>query len=175
MDTTTEPVTEPEVEMALEPWKRVLRIATAAIVIALLGLVLGGISVLGQARQVSKESAETSRESAQTAWDQKQGAHQRCVDAAESRAITIETGHDQFNGQLRQIAGRLDTVDLIEGIAGLFPPSEVIDQALVKTQQSRERIQMDAIQTAAELAEFDAKRPPLDPNNCPPPPDGERP
>lgn len=176
MTETTDTTTQIE-EMAElpDPWRRVLRIATVALTIALLGIALGGVSMWGWARQVSSESRESDRRSRQTTWDQQQGAHTRCVDAAESRAVTIETGQAQYDGQFRQINGRLDQVDLLESIALLFPPSPVIDEALIKIEAARSRIQADGIQTAAELVEFNDKRPPIDPNTCPPPPAGPRP
>lgn len=174
--TTTEPVPVETESDEMPAWaRRAIRLSAIGIVIALLGVVLGGASVWGWARQVGRESAATRREAAQTAWDQQQGEHDRCVAAAESRAVTIETGHAQYDSDFRQIAGRLDTIVLLESIAALFPPSPVIDEALVKMQQARERIQMDGFQTAAELVAFDEKRPPLDPAACPAPPTIPRP
>lgn len=165
MTTPTDETMTPELPAV---WRRTLRVAVAAIVVSLAGLALGGVSVWQQWQDVRRESA-------QTRWDQQVAENTRCVTQAESRAVTIETGHAQYDSDFRQIAGRLDMVDLLESIAMLFPPSEVIDAALVKIDDSRGRIQTDAVKLAADLAAFDAARPPLDPADCPPPPVGARP
>lgn len=168
MTDTTEETQEVEVGELPDPWRRILRTAIVAIVIGLLGLCLGGVSLGVQWRQVQRESART-------AWDQNQGDHDRCIAAAESRDVTIETGHAQFDSDFRQLAGRLDTLDLIDGLVSLLPPSDISAEALSRTQASRERIQMDGVKLAADLAQFDASRKPLDPADCPPPPIGPRP
>lgn len=148
--------------------RRMVRWAAVAIVIALAGLALGGVSLGLQASVVGRDSARNT-------WDQATGAHVSCVSAAKSRTVTIETSHDQFDAQSRQLDAQDRFVDLIEGIVGLVPVTALVDQAFAQTAAERARINDDRAQLATDVAAFDESRPPLREADCPPPPNGPRP
>lgn len=172
---TTEMAEDPLLDEEMEThraWRRLVRWTVVAIVIALAGLIVGGISLGTQAAQLGRENR-------QNAWDDATRVHDTCVTQAATRADTISLEHNRFDREASGIDSDESTVDLIEAnvmfVGSVNPESPFVQSAVQNIADRRARLQQDRDNLAAARKDFDSKRPPLDPNDCPPPPSGPRP
>ncbi len=174
MSSETTPTPE-ALDRTEERLRRQARWLVAATIIAIAGIALGG-AALWQ-RSSDQDLADSRRD-----WDTAVTINTDCLARAASRADTIELGHQDFDREQLGIDDDEATIDLIESnVMGLIAFAQLPDDSTIVVNSveniaiRRARLQERRDTLAADIADFDAKREPLDPAACPPAPAGPRP
>lgn len=175
-DTQTDlepPETADEIAEMSERLRRATRWTVIGVGISVLAVIVAGISLGVWAASIGAAGHRNS-------WDDARRAHETCTAGAATRADTISIEHGRFDRDANAIDSDEATVDLIEAnvmsvaaIVGADNP--LVTNAVENIATRRVRIDDDRAALAAARADFDEKRPPIDPNSCPPAPAGPRP
>lgn len=174
-ETQTDPVATAELEEMADRLARNTRWTMIGVSIAVLACLVAAVSLGLWAKNVSADGARNS-------WDDMNRVHITCEAQALTRADTISLEHDRYDREAAAIDDDEATVDLIEAnvmgliaYAQLDPSSEIVTNSVTNIAVRRERVESRRGELAAARADFDVKRPPLDPAACPPAPNGPRP